>query len=76
MIKFTTTQSTAQILNLNNTRLFSQAPRESAAYSVSARTSSKNDPNSVKQVAVVLYNLAGNEVSRTYFAVSPLSITG
>ena len=76
MIKFSVPQTSVQNLNLNNTRRFSQTPRTASNYSVAGRSAYRNTADVVKQVAVVLYNIAGNEITRTYYAVSPNSITG
>ena len=65
-------------INLKNTRRFAQTSRESGGYDVSGRGVSSSIPSDkiVKQVAVVLKDASGNEVGRTYYAVSPSAVTG
>lgn len=68
------------ILNFTKTRRFKDTARSSSTnYSVaSARSSSDNVDQSkiVKQVAVVMYDVNGSELDRTYYAVSPSATTG
>lgn len=70
-----------QTLNLSKTRRFNSTSRaDGVDYSV---TSAKNtNANAipadkiVKQVAVVMYDMDGLEMERTYYAVSPSAISG
>ncbi len=74
--------STTPFLNFNKTRRFKQTSRaDGIDYSVTAaKTSETTDdiPSDkiVKQVAVVMYDLNGMELDRTYYAVSPSAFTG
>ncbi|MPS73289.1 MAG: hypothetical protein E2590_09090 [Chryseobacterium sp.] len=72
----------AQTLNLTKTRRFKQTSRaDGIDYSVTAAKTSEtvDDISSdkiVKQVAVIMYDLNGLELDRTYYAVSPSAFTG
>ncbi|MFC0345251.1 hypothetical protein [Epilithonimonas hispanica] len=81
--------NTAQTINFNGTRRFKYSSRASGVPNgvSAARSSSENgDENGstddipadkiVKQVAVVMYDQEGDELDRTYYAVSPSAITG
>lgn len=59
-------------------RRFNYHPRaEATSYSVSAaKSSSSASTNTVKQLTVIGLNAAGNEVGRTYYLVSPETVTG
>lgn len=76
MIKFKTNQTPN--INLNNTRSFTA--RVAATYSPTGKGNRENTANieagATKQVAVVLYDQNNEELSRTYYAVSPSDITG
>lgn len=76
MVKFTDT--TVPSLNFNPTRRFAQTARTASYAGVSTAKTASSIPADkvVKQVAVVLYNSTGNEVGRTYYAVSPSAVTG
>ncbi|MPT31225.1 MAG: hypothetical protein E2600_06085 [Chryseobacterium sp.] len=71
-----------QTLNLTKTRRFKQTSRaDGIDYSVTAAKTSEtvDDISSdkiVKQVAVIMYDLNGLELDRTYYAVSPSAFTG
>lgn len=75
-IKFNDT--TIPSLNFNPTRRFAQTARTAAYSGVTTARAASTIPADkvVKQVAVVLYNSTGNEVGRTYYAVSPSAVTG
>ena len=75
--------NTSQTLNLSRTRRFKFSSRaDGLDYSVTAAKSNSTAEDGipadkiVKQVAVVMYDLDGVELDRTYYAVSPTSITG
>ncbi|GGG66796.1 hypothetical protein [Epilithonimonas arachidiradicis] len=75
--------NTSQTLNLSRTRRFKFASRaDGLDYSVTAAKSNYTAKEGipadkiVKQVAVVMYDLDGAELDRTYYAVSPTSVTG
>lgn len=74
------TNTTAPILNLTRTRRFKDTPRSASTnYSVTAARSNSDNIDAsqiVKQVAVVMYDLDGYELDRTYYAVSPSATTG
>lgn len=76
MIKFT--NSTVPSLNFNPTRRFAQTARTATYGGVTTARNVSAIPADkiVKQVAAVLYNASGNEVGRTYYAVSPSATTG
>lgn len=66
--------SASQTLNFNTLRRFSSTVRAAGTdYTV---TAAKNTSNSIKQLGVIALDAAGNEVGRTYYVVSPTSITG
>ncbi|SEQ04177.1 hypothetical protein [Epilithonimonas lactis] len=82
----------AQTINFSGTRRFKYSSRASnvdysvaAARNGSASTQEEGEPNAlvdipadkvVKQVAVVMYDSEGDELDRTYYAVSPSAVTG
>ncbi len=71
--------ATSPTFNMKNTRRFSQTPRSSITYSgVTGRSESLNIPSDkiVKQVAAILKDSSGNEIGRTYYAVSASAQTG
>ncbi|RRQ46227.1 hypothetical protein [Chryseobacterium sp. SC28] len=74
--------NTAQTLDLSKTRRFKGNSRaDGVDYSVTAAKGTTDDSGIpadkiVKQVAVVMYDLEGNEIDRTYYAVSPSATTG
>jgi len=80
MVKLSSNAS--QTLNLTRTRRFSATSRLLGTdYSVAANKSSSSiediDADKiVKQVAVVMYDLDGYELDRTYYAISPSAKTG
>lgn len=79
MVKLT--NNTPATLKFNNTRRFSSTSRSIGTnYGVSAGKSGSNEAvpadKIVKQVAVVMYDLDGYELDRTYYAVSPSATTG
>ncbi len=59
-------------LSFDNLRRFKNTPRTSGNYSVSA----KSLGGSVKQLGVIALDEAGEEMSRTYYAVYPTAISG
>ncbi len=73
--------NTAQTLDLSKTRRFKGNSRaDGVDYSVTAAKGTTDDSGIpadkiVKQVAVVMYDLEGNEIDRTYYAVSPSATT-
>ncbi|WP_379968657.1 hypothetical protein [Epilithonimonas sp. UC225_85] len=76
--------NTAQTLNLTKTRRFKSTVRSTSTdYSVTAAKNTSDDEGGgipadkiVKQVAVVMYDLDGTELDRTYYAISPSAVTG
>ena len=77
MIKMT--DNTTKSVSIRNARRFAQEARTSGAYSPTSNKSvNAGIPAEyvVKQVAVVLKNSEGNELARTYYAVSPSASTG
>ena len=84
--------ATAQTINFNGTRRFKYSSRAAgvdnsvtAARNTSSSTEQEGEPQSlidipadkiVKQVAVVMYDSEGDELDRTYYAVSPSAVTG
>ena len=80
MVKLSNNTSAA--LNFNKTRRFKQTSRANIAdNTVTAAKSSETESDIaadkiVKQVAVVMYDLDGFELDRTYYAVSPSAVTG
>lgn len=71
--------NTAQTLNFNTLRRFKSTARAAGTnYDVNAArmANSKNTSNSIKQLGVIGLDANGNEISRTYFAVSPSFTTG
>lgn len=80
MVKLST--NTSQTLNFTKTRRFKQTSRANIAdNTVTAAKSSDAGVDIatdkiVKQVAVVMYDLDGFELDRTYYAVSPSAVTG
>lgn len=90
MLKFS--DPATQSIKFNGTRRFKYSSRASnvdysvaAARNGSASTEDENEPNAlvdipadkvVKQVAVVMYDSEGDELDRTYYAVSPSAVTG
>ena len=76
------TSNASQTLNLTRTRRFNATSRLLGTdYSVTANKSASGtegiDPDKiVKQVAVVMYDLDGYELDRTYYAVSPSATNG
>ncbi len=82
MVKLGTNASN-KFLDFTNIRRFKQTSRTSGSdNSVTANKLSTSEGNDipadkiVKQVAVVMYDLDGMELDRTYYAVSPTAITG
>lgn len=65
-------------LNFNTTRSFAQTIRNNANGGVTSARSTTAIPADkvVKQVAAVLYNASGDELARTYYAVSPSAVSG
>ena len=73
------TASPAPTINFANLRRFNYHSRAfNTTYSVTASKNGQNPSTSgsVKQLAVVGLDANGDEVGRTYFVVSPFSITG
>jgi hypothetical protein len=75
--------NTAQTIDFSKTRRFRFTSRaDGLDYSVTSAKSTLEGGNDipadkiVKQVAVVVYDLDGLEIDRTYYAVSPSAITG
>lgn len=74
--------NTPQTLDFSKTRRFRFASRaDGVDYSVTSAKSSAEDDGIptdkiVKQVAVVVYDMDGLEIDRTYYAVSPSATTG
>ncbi len=79
----------AQTINFNGTRRFKYSSRGATTPNnvTAARSSSESGEGDtgdfdipadkiVKQVAVVMYDLEGEELDRTYYAISPSAITG
>lgn len=64
--------------NMNNNRWFPFSLRNSNTYGGPTGKTTANIPSNkiVKQVAVILRDSSGNELGRTYYAVSPSAITG
>ena len=75
-LKMDPSGSPATEFKMQNTRWFSQASRTSSNYSVTGRNANVPADKIVKQVAVVLKDAAGDELARTYYAVSPSASTG
>ena len=64
-------------LNFTTLRRFNYLGRAANVnYSVSANKSSANSSGTVKELAVIGLNAAGNEVGRTYYVVSNYHVTG
>lgn len=82
MIKLSNNSGTTQTINLSKTRRFKGTSRaDGVDYSVAAAKSASEETDIpadkvVKQVAVVMYDLEGAELDRTYYAVSPSATTG
>lgn len=82
MLKLSDNSGTTQKINLAKTRRFKGTSRaDGVAYSVSAAKNATEDngipaDKIVKQVAVVMYDLDGSEIERTYYAVAPSATTG
>lgn len=79
MIKFDATAN--RTANLDITRRFAQTSRNAVTNPINSVTTARaasNIPSDllVKQIAVVAYDSADKEIGRTYYAVSPSSITG
>lgn len=71
------TANPASTINFANLRRFNYLSRTGVNYSVTANKNGVNNTNSsVKQLAVVGLDSNGNELARTYFVVSPNSVTG
>ncbi|MEF9479573.1 T9SS type A sorting domain-containing protein [Chryseobacterium sp. 1B4] len=71
--------NTAQTLNFNTLRRFKSTARAAGTnYDVNAAKMStgKTNSNTVKQLGVIGLDANGNEISRTYYAVSPSFTTG
>lgn len=70
--------NTLQTLDFNTLRRFKGTARAAGTdYNVTAaKMSSKSDKGSVKQLGVIGLDANGNELARTYYVVSPNSITG
>ncbi|NIF07553.1 T9SS type A sorting domain-containing protein [Chryseobacterium sp. Tr-659] len=69
--------NTAQTLNFNTLRRFKQTARAAATpYDVTAAKGVSNTSGTVKQLGVIGLDANGNELSRTYYVVSPNSTTG
>lgn len=75
-LKMSTSGSPATAFKMQNTRWFAQASRTATNYSVSGKSANIPADKIVKQVAVVLKDGAGEELARTYYAVSPSAFTG
>ncbi len=61
-------------INLNDARSFSQTKRGN--YDVASRSSSIPSDKIVKQLGVTLLNADGEQIGRTFYAVSPSATTG
>lgn len=59
-------------LSFDNLRRFKYTPRTSGDYAVTARSLG----GSVKQLGIIALNEAGDEISRTYYAVYPTAVSG
>jgi len=70
--------NTAQTLNFNTLRRFKATARTAGTpYDVNAaKIAGKNTVNTVKQLGVIGLDANGNEISRTYYVVSPSFTTG
>ena len=83
--------ATPQTINFNGTRRFKYSSRAAgvdnsvtAARNTSSSTEQEGEPQLidipadkiVKQLAVVMYDSEGDELDRTYYAVSPSAVTG
>lgn len=69
--------SSAPTLNFNSLRRFKSTARDGATgYGVSAARGAAMEEGSVKQLGVIGLDAAGNEIGRTYYAVSPNFTTG
>lgn len=72
--------NTAQTLNFNTLRRFSNTARAAATnYSVTALKNATNATtvtSSLKQLGVIALDASGNEIARTYYVVSPDLATG
>ncbi len=90
MLKLSSNTVPNQTINFNGTRRFKYSSRASGVANnvTAAKSSSKGDGEDegdednipadkiVKQVAVVMYDLEGEELDRTYYAISPSAVTG
>lgn len=83
MVKLSNNLNTTQTINLSRTRRFKGSSRAdgidntvTAARGVSEDETSIPADKIVKQVAVVMYDLDGMELDRTYYAISPSTVTG
>ncbi|ROI03485.1 T9SS C-terminal target domain-containing protein [Chryseobacterium sp. G0240] len=73
--------NTSQTLNFNTLRRFKQTARaEGTDYNVNAarmaQNTSRGTRGSLKQLGVIGLDANGNEIGRTYYVVSPTSVTG
>lgn len=68
--------SGAANINLNDARSFSQTKRSNDNYDVASRSSSIPSDKIVKQLGVTLLNADGDQIGRTFYAVSPSATTG
>lgn len=69
--------STPQTLKFNKTRRFAQTARpDTTTYSVTARTLSKTNSVSTKQLGVVLLDANNQELGRTFYVVNEDAVTG
>ena len=68
--------SGAAKINLNDARSFSQTKRVGSNYDVTSRSSSIPSDKIVKQLGVTLLNADGEQIGRTFYAVSPSATTG
>lgn len=68
--------SGAANINLNDARSFSQTKRSNDNYDVASRSSSIPSDKIVKQLGVTLLNADGEQIGRTFYAVSPSATTG
>ncbi|KFF08511.1 T9SS type A sorting domain-containing protein [Chryseobacterium luteum] len=69
--------NSSQTLTLNTLRRFNSTVRAAATdYSVTAAKNGNNISGTVKQLGVIGLDANGKEVARTYYVVSPNSVTG
>ncbi|WP_417428433.1 T9SS type A sorting domain-containing protein [Halpernia sp.] len=70
------TNSTSATLNFDKLRRFKNVVRAGSNYSVTAAKNSDRATSTVKQLGVIAYNAAGEEMGRTYFVVYNNGVTG